>query len=289
MFEFVNRLKDKAVDKAVNGVVNTVKEVATELIDAGAAKAAEALGENLGTPVGNKNQSVIADYQKKNYFDHVVAQQNTPPVVAIPDQEQVQNIPPPIQQQLFPPPVQNYPYPPQMMPQYGYPPYGMYPPPQMTVQAPLVKLDEDKVRRMAEYETDLFFKGKKIGKDVIRFAGIKFFSRKIDEDLETIRVYEMTKNSLLETAYKNARYNVAKLKEIEGISYEDDAKIKAFIFEVIFDGMMKKNELGKLNMPSIWEVGLKDLGFFAYDVFTPNQSIEIFLESLTEKFNAATS
>lgn len=285
MLEFFNKLKGTATDKVVNTVANTVKEAAVELIDAGAAKAAEALGENLGTPVANKNQEVIAEYQKKNYFDSMVSQQHAPPAAPVVEQvPQVQPVPPQVHQPAQP---QAPPYPPQvMMPPYGYP---MYPPPQMTVQAPIIKLDEEKVKRMAEYETDLFFKGKKIGKDVIKFAGVKFFSRKIEEDLETIRVYELTKNPPLETAYKNAKYNVAKLKAIEGISYEDDAKIKAFIFEVIFDGMMKKNEMGKLNMPSIWEVGLKDLGFFAYDVFTPNQSIELFLESLTEKFNAASS
>lgn len=287
MVEFFNKLKGTATDKVVNGIVNTAKEVATDLIDAGAAKAAEALGENLGTPVANKNQTVIAEYQKKNYFDSMVSQQHAPPAVPTPEQtEQVQAAPAQLPQYPVQPQAPVYPYPPQMMPPYGYP---MYPPPQMTVQAPLVKLDEDKVKRMAEYETDLFFKGKKIGKDVIKFAGVKFFSRKIEEDLETIRVYESSKNPALETAYKNAKYNVAKLKAIESISYEDDEKIKAFIFEVILDGMMKKNEMGKLNMPSIWEVGLKDLGFFAYDVFTPNQSIELFLESLTEKFNAASS
>lgn len=288
MVEFINKLKNSVADKVVNGAVNTMKEAAVELIDTGAAKAAEALGENLGTPVANKNQTVIAEYQKKNYFDSMVSQQHAPPAATMPEQtEQLQAAPAQLPQYPVQPQVPTYPYPPQvMMPPYGYP---MYPPPQMTVQAPLVKLDEDKVKRMAEYETDLFFKGKKIGKDVIKFAGVKFFSRKIEEDLETIRVYESAKNPALETAYKNAKYNVAKLKDIEGISYEDDEKIKAFIFEVILDGMMKKNEMGKLNMPSIWEVGLKDLGFFAYDVFTPNQSIELFLESLTEKFNAASS
>ncbi|WP_337045396.1 hypothetical protein [Emticicia sp. 17c] len=281
MFEFINQLKHKVADK----VVQTAKEAASDLINTGAAKAAEAIGQHLGTPVDNKNQQVIADYQKKNYFEQMLTQQqqqNSASVVPPPV------VPPPV---IPPVPPPDIPAPIDYPPAYGYPPYyyPSYPPAQMTVQAPVIKLEEEKVKRMAQYETDLFFRGKKIGKDVIRFAGIKYFSRKVDEDLETIRAYETTKNPALEGAYKNARYNVAKLEAIQQISYEDDNQIRDFIYEVILDGMMKKNEAGKLSMPSIWEVGLKDLGFFAYEVFTPNQSIDLLLESLTEKFHAATS
>ncbi|MBA4849009.1 hypothetical protein [Emticicia sp. BO119] len=296
-----DNLKNRISGKLEQSAENLVGQV----IDKGAEKAADLIGQSFSNPIPNPIQ--IPEGAKQDYMNQVLGsspnsvssvqsmpQQPPPPVQQqIPFQEYSQPQPYPFTQEQYP-----YGYPPQMNPYPVYPQMGYQPNPysypmpqvQLTMDTPVPKLEASRVEKMATYETWFFFKVMKVAKDTIRFVAIKYFSWRIDEDIQVIQQYEQSLDADLEKAYKKAKYNLQKLEEIKTIKDDkgqDDPIFKEFVYDAILDNLMKKNELGQLKIPSIWEIGLREIGFFTYEVFSPNKSIEMFFESIQSDIGKA--
>lgn len=306
--QIFNRLMGKATDKIEQGAENLVGSI----IDKGAERAANIIGESFSKPIPNPVQ--IPEQDKQHYMNQMLGEQSHPIqqnhvsqpsyLVSQPGLQQTQI---PFYQEPLPPFPNNWPYSQQEPYQQGsaqmnpypvYQPMGYQPYPfhpqqqvQLTFDTPVLKLEADRVEKMAKYETWFFFKVMKVAKDTIRFVGMKYFSWKIDDDIAVIQEYEQNYAPELEKAYKKAKYNLQKLEEIKSIQGdkggEDEEIFKSFVYDAILDNLAKKNELGQLKIPSIWEIGLREVGFFAYEVFSPNKSIEMFFDSIQSDFGKA--
>ena len=290
--ELFKRISDAVINTATSKAVETASNFTEQVIDQGAVKAASFIGASLPkvAPPSN-NQQVISDYEKRQYAQSVL---NQPMMQPPPPNNISQGFPQnhydgygynEQPQQYYD--NQNYhqPYP------YQQPIY--YPPQQpMMPQAGLsfspnedLKLTEEKVVLMANYETNYFFRAMKIGKDVIRFLGVKFFSRTYDKDCEIIREYEAnsSKDFALKRAYKKAIYNTKKLEEIKELeNVDDDEVFKQYVYEVILYSLQKKNEKGLLKMPSLLEIVGKEMFFFGARVFSPNENMDVYLDSMIQ-------
>lgn len=270
------KITDQFAAHASEKLVEAGTQLAGQFIDKTAAKAATLLGEEFGKPILNQNQQFISDYQKQEYLSQVLNGSNAQP--SIPAQEL--NTPPAAPQPSPAQMPQNpYPYSYPPFPGYEYPyPMGGIPQARLSVENHFFKLEEDKVKRIAEYKTNLFFRINKIGKDTIQYVGLKIFSHKLHESELLIQSYESGQLSD-EKAYKKAKYKLEKVGEIKSMS--DDAEqeklFRTFVYDVILEELILKNERGELRMPSVMEITLQQLGFHAWKVFTPNESIEAFL------------